>query len=67
MRTLINTNGVKRTFGTDQEFLAFARKIYTENEEGQPYDSEIHFLPENVQQATEYISEYCPDIELSEE
>lgn len=28
--------------------------------------SAIHWLPENIQQATEYIAEYCPDLELTE-
>lgn len=56
---VINTDGSKKEFHTDEAFLKYAREIYTENESGQPYPSEIHWLPENVQQAKEYLIEYC--------
>lgn len=66
MKQVKNIDGIVKTFNTDAEFLEYVRAIYKENEEGQPYDSEIHWLPENIQQATEYIVEYCPDLELTE-
>ena len=65
-RTVINIDGIKKVFLTDNSFLEYARVIYKENEDGQPYDSELHWLPENIQQATEYIVEYCQDLELTE-
>lgn len=67
MRTVTNIDNIKKSFETDEDFLNYVQMIYRENEEGQPYDSEIHWLPENIQQATEYIVEYCPDLELVEE
>lgn len=63
-KTVTNIDGIVKTFETDQEFIDYAKLIYKENEEGQPYDSELHWLPENIQQATEYIHEYCPDLIL---
>jgi len=65
MRTVTNIDGVDKVFETDQEFLEYAQAIYKENEEGQPYDSELHWLPENTQQAEEYIHEYCSDLTLT--
>lgn len=67
MRTVTNIDNIKKSFETDEDFLNYVQMIYKENEEGQPYDSEIHWLPTNIQQATEYIVEYCPDLELVEE
>ena len=67
MRTVTNIDNIKKPFETDEDFLNYVQMIYRENEEGQPYTSEIHWLPENIQQATEYIVEYCPDLELVEE
>ena len=61
-----NIDGIIKTFNTDAEFLEYVRVIYKENEDGQPYESEIHWIPENIQQAIEYIVEYCPDLELTE-
>jgi len=66
-RTVTNIDGVKKEFTSDEAFLEYAQLIYKENEDGQPYPSEIHWLPENIQQATEYIVEYCPDLELIED
>ena len=61
-----NIDGIIKTFNTDAEFLEYVRVIYKENEDGQPYESEIHWIPENKQQAIEYLVEYCPDLELTE-
>jgi NAD-dependent SIR2 family protein deacetylase len=61
-----NIDGVVKEFDSDQDFLDYAQKVYKENEEGQPYPSEIHWSPENLQQATEYIEEYCSDLTLEE-
>ncbi len=66
-RTVTNIDGIKKVFDTDESFLEYVRLIYKENEEGQPFPSEIHWLPENIQQATEYIVEYCPDLKLVED
>jgi hypothetical protein len=66
MRTVTNIDGIVKEFATDKDFLEYAQLIYKENEDGQPYDSELHWLPENIQQATEYIHEYCGDLELTE-
>lgn len=67
VRTIINIDGISKTFQTDEEFLDYARIIYHENEDGDPYGpSEIHFLPEHIDNAVEYISEYCSDLELIE-
>jgi len=66
MRRVTNIDNVVKTFDTDQEFLDYARNVYDENENGQPYPSEIYWKPENIQQATEYIVEYCPDLVLEE-
>lgn len=66
-RKIKTTFGEVKTFDTDEQFLNYVRTVYSENEDGQPYPSEIHWLPENIQQATEYIVEYCPDLELIED
>jgi hypothetical protein len=67
MRTVTNINGIVKEFATDKDFLEYAQKVYKENEIGSPFgDSTIHWLPENIQQATEYIYEYCGDLELIE-
>lgn len=66
-RTVTNIDGIVKTFDTDEKFIEYVKVIYSENEDGQPYPSEIHWMPENIQQATEYIVEYCPDLELNEE
>ena len=66
MRTIKNIDGIIKDFYTDEDFLNYVRTIYKENEDGQPFESTIHWLPENIQQATEYIAEYCPDLELTE-
>lgn len=66
MRTVKNIDNIIKTFHTDEDFLKYVQAIYKENEDGEPYPSEIHWLPENIQQATEYIVEYCPDLELTE-
>ena len=67
MRTVTNEKGEVKNFKTDNEFLEYAQKVYKENEIGSPFgDSTIHWLPENIQQATEYIYEYCGDLELIE-
>lgn len=45
-------------FDTDQEFLEYACKTYHENEDTDPFGpSTIHFLPECIENAVEYISE----------
>ncbi len=67
MRTITNIDNLIFSFETDADFLKYVRAIYRENEYGQLYPSEIHWLPENVQQATEYIVEYCPDLLLTED
>ena len=61
-----NIDDVVKTFATDKEFLKYAKAIYKENEDGQPYPSEIYWMPENVQQAKEYIHEYCQNLTLEE-
>jgi hypothetical protein len=61
-----NIDGIVKTFATDEQFLDYARRIYKENEEDQPYPSTIHWLPEDVYQAKEYIHEYCSDLKLEE-
>ena len=66
MRKVINENGEVKNFDTDNEFLEYAQKVYKENEIGQPYKSEIHWMPENIQQAEEYIHEYCLDLEITD-
>lgn len=66
MRIVTNIDNVKKEFHTDEEFLEYARQIYKENEEGNIYPSEIHWMPENIQQATEYIHEYCDNLTLTE-
>jgi hypothetical protein len=66
MYKVTNIDNVVKTFSSDAELLDYARKIYKENEEGDPYPSEIHWMPENIQQAKEYIHEYCSDLTLDE-
>ena len=66
-RKVTNIDGIEKVFHTDEDFLAYVRVIYAENEEDNIYPSEIHWMPENVQQATEYIVEYCDNLELVEE
>lgn len=64
--TVTNIDGEVKRFTSDDQLLKYARKIYKENETGQPYPSEIHWLPDNVQQAKEYIHEYCDNLTLEE-
>lgn len=64
MYTVTNIDNIVKTFNSDEELLAYARVIYKENEDSNPYPSEIHWLPENIYQAKEYLHEYCPDLEL---
>lgn len=66
MYTVTNIDNVVKTFETDEQLLEYAQKIYSENEDGNPYWSEIHWQPENIQQAKEYIHEYCPELKLEE-
>lgn len=66
MKTVTNIDGIVKTFNTDTEFLEYARMIYKENEEGNDYDSELHFMPEHIGNSLEYIHEYCGDLELIE-
>lgn len=61
-----NIDNITKEFENDEELLSYAQEIYKENEDEQPYPSEIHWLPENIQQAKEYIVEYCPDLTLTE-
>lgn len=66
MRQVKNIDGMVKEFKNNADFLSYVQAIYKENEGGQPYESQIHWMPENIQQATEYIVEYCPDLELIE-
>ncbi len=66
MYIVTNIDDIEKHFSSDDDFLAYAQKIYRENEDDQPYPSEIHWLPENVQQAKEYIHEYCQNLTLTE-
>jgi hypothetical protein len=69
IRTVTNIDGIVKTFTTDEEFINYARIIYKENEESEEDDPcypLFHWLPENIQQATEYIHEWCDDLELNE-
>jgi hypothetical protein len=59
-------DNVEKHFSSDDDLLAYAQKVYRENEDDNPYPSEIHWLPENIQQAKEYIHEYCSDLTLTE-
>lgn len=65
-RTVTNIDGIVKEFKTDADFLEYAMVIYAENENDNIYPSEIHFMPENAQQATEYIHEYCDNLELQD-
>lgn len=67
VRTVTNIDGVVKVFQTDEEFIKYARLVYKENEEGNIYPSEIHWTPENIQQAVEYIHEYCDNLTLTED
>jgi len=64
--TVTNIDNIVKSFSSDEELLSYTQSIYRENEEGQPYPSEIHWLPENIQQAKEYLNEYCPELILNE-
>lgn len=64
-RIVTNIDGVAKEFNTDSEFIEYVKAIYTENESGQPYDCELHWLPENIIQALEYVNEYCPALTLT--
>lgn len=70
-RKVINhETGRETVLRSDEDFLEFTRSLYRENESGSEEvfgPSTIHFLPQNTQQATEYIVEYCPGTELIEE
>ena len=66
MRTVTNIDDIKKEFHTDEEFLKYAQQVYKENEEKNIYPSEIHWMPDNIQQAVEYIYEYCDDLTLTE-
>lgn len=63
MRIVTNIDGIEKRFETDEQFIEYAREIYAENEDE---ESPLHWSPENIQQAEEYIREYCPDLELEE-
>ena len=68
MITVTNEDGLVKGFPTDELFLEYARAVYKENEDDNPFGpSEIHRLPEDIYQAKEYIHEYCDDLELTEE
>lgn len=58
-----NIDGVVKEFD-DEEFVEYAQQIFHENEDDQPYPSEFYWCPENLQQAEEYIHEYCSDLTL---
>lgn len=53
----INTGEVQ-DFESEAAFLKRVQEIYRRNEDPNPYPSEIHWLPDTVEQATEYINEY---------
>lgn len=63
---IVNEDDEVKTFSDDSQLLEYAKKIYHENESGNPYPSEIHWMPENIQQAKEYIYEYCSNLQLEE-
>lgn len=67
MRTVINIDDIKKSFLTDGAFLEYAQEIYKENEsEDDGYNATIGlFMPENVQQAEEYIHKYCGNLLLT--
>jgi hypothetical protein len=65
MRTVENIDNIVKFFHNDEEFIEYAKLIYKENED-EDFPSEIHFLPENINNAAEYIEEYCPDLILKE-
>lgn len=67
IRKIQNIDDVIKTFNTDDEFMDYVRKVYKENEDANLYPSQIHWLPENIQQAKEYIEEWCTDLILTEQ
>lgn len=68
MITVTNQDGLVKVFPTDELFLEYARAVYKENEDDNPFGpSTIYWLPENVSQAKEYIHEYCDNLKLTEE
>ena len=68
MITVTNEEGLVIVFPTDELFLEYARAVYKEFEISEHFPpSEIHWLPENVREAKEYIHEYCNNLELTEE
>ncbi len=67
MYVVINIDDIRKEFHSDEAFLEYAQQIYKENEEDNPYPSEIFWMPENIQQAKEYIHEYCDNLTLTEE
>jgi len=64
--TVTNIDGIEKQFSTDAELLTYTKLIYSENEDGQPYPSELHWSPETIQQAKEYLNEYCDNLDLIE-
>ncbi|OQA45818.1 MAG: hypothetical protein BWY47_01928 [Bacteroidetes bacterium ADurb.Bin302] len=67
MYVVINNDNIRKEFHSDEAFLEYVQQIYKENEEDNIYPSEIFWMPENVQQAKEYIHEYCDNLTLTEE
>ena len=66
-RSVTNTvTKVNEFFKTDEDFLTYAKRVYKENEDDNPFPSELHWLPDNIYNAVEYIHEYCPDLKLIE-
>ncbi len=66
VREIMNKKGDSRKFYTDKAFLKYVQELYTKNESGNIYPNKIHFMPENISNATEYIVEYCPELILHE-
>lgn len=52
------STGEVQDFESETAFLKRVQEIYRRNEDPNPYPSEIHWLPDTVEQATEYINEY---------
>ena len=49
MITVTNQDGLVKVFPTDELFLEYARAVYKENEDNNPFGpSEIHWLPEDI-------------------
>lgn len=59
-----NIDGIIKEFTEDDEFLEYVQAVYHENEDGQPYPADYIWCPENIQQALEYIHEYCDNLTL---